>query len=128
MTAFEIRRAFSRIDLALFSAATWNPHLIHLAPDDAARDALPGVVVQSHFLPAALLAAIDQNPSPTGIPKIEGYRLTGISWRNRKPVLAGQEVLYAVRTADSGSIHWTGTVQGGIVAEGTFSLRSSSAE
>jgi acyl dehydratase len=122
MTEFEVRRAFSRIDLALFSAATWNPHLIHLAPDGAARDQLPGVVVQSHFLPAALLAAMDQNPSLMGVPKREGHRLTGISWRNRRPVLAGQEVLYAVRTADSGPIDWTGSVQGGVVAEGTFSF------
>jgi acyl dehydratase len=118
----EKRRTFSAVDLALFSAATWNPHLIHLDADAAKRDGLEGAVVQSHFVPAALLASLDDDPGAMRELQIDGGALHGVSWRNLGAILAGQEVTYRIERAGNGVVTWRAYVGDGIVAEGTLSF------
>jgi acyl dehydratase len=109
------RRTYSRVDLALFGAATWNPHLIHLSTEVAKEQGLPGVVVQSHFLPATLLAFIDARRLATDL------RLQTLSWRNRSPVVPGDEVVFTITDVDhNGIATWVATVAERVVADGTI--------
>ena len=122
-----VTRLFTPVDLALFSAATWNPHLIHLDSDAARRDGLPGVVAQSHFLPAALLAAVDD--ALGGAPAV----LTTVEWRNHAPVLAGAEARFELDPprASEGRAparEWRAIVDGQTVADGTLAFVVGSCE
>lgn len=120
MTAFRARRTFHPVDIALFSAATWNPHRIHLDEQSARADGLPGIVVQSHFVPAALLAALDGDRDARGRLGIGDRPLRAISWRNRRPVLAGETVLYEASAEDDepGSVTWRALVDGEVATDG----------
>lgn len=123
MTArLEHERTYSAVDLALFAAATWNPHLIHLRPEAAAADGLPGTVVQAHFLPATVLALLDA----TG--EYRAHALERISWRNRAPVVEGQPVRFVLEPEDGGVAAWTWTAHVGeqVAAEGEVRLRRGS--
>jgi hydroxyacyl-ACP dehydratase HTD2-like protein with hotdog domain len=107
---------FSPVDLALFAGATWNPHLIHLNPEFARASGLGDLVVQSHLVPARLLALLDQDGRLHGQP-----RLRAASWRNRAPILANQEIIYSVRGSyDGGGFEWQARVGDVTAATGNF--------
>lgn len=115
----EHERTYSAVDLALFAAATWNPHLIHLRPEAATADGLPGPVVQAHFLPATVLAVLDA----TG--EYGTHELERVSWRNRAPVVEGQPVRFVLEPEVGGVPAWTWTahVADHVAAEGEVRLR-----
>lgn len=119
MSRLEHERTYSAVDLALFAAATWNPHLIHLRPEAAKADGLPGTVTQAHFLPATVLAILD------GTGNYRTHELEGISWRNRAPVLEGQGVRFVLEPRNDATTAWTWTAHVGerVVAEGDVRLR-----
>jgi hydroxyacyl-ACP dehydratase HTD2-like protein with hotdog domain len=96
---------FSQVDLALFAAATWNPHLIHLNPAIARTSGLADVVVQSHLVPARLLTLLD------GEPAFAGTVLRQVAWRNRAPILPNQGVMYSVTPSQAdGTYDWEARV------------------
>ncbi len=110
-----VTRRFTEVDLALFAGATWNPHLIHLNPEVARASGLPGLVVQSHLVPAALLAALDERLA-SGRPI-----LRSVHWRNRAPVTANQDVVYSVSCPEAPTDYqWEARVGDTTVATGAF--------
>ncbi len=122
MTHASGQRLFTAVDLALFSAATWNPHLIHLDAAAAQQDGLPGVVVQSHFLPAAMLALLDA----TGAHRSDALR--GLTWRNRAPVLVDADVAFTIEESQGGTFTWEAKVGDLVAADGSVLLRPPSGD
>lgn len=109
----------THVDVALFSAATWNGHLIHLDKRQAVMDGLDEVVVQSHFLPALVLAQLDE--SLLGAAQFD---LTGVSWKNHAPLYIHEPALLIVEGSES-SVTWSisGTDDRATMASGSVALR-----
>jgi len=76
----------SHVQLARFSAATWNFHRIHIDPIAAAEEGLPGPVVQSTLFAELAWQAVRQWLSEAS------PELVCIEWRNNRPVSAGQTI------------------------------------
>jgi hydroxyacyl-ACP dehydratase HTD2-like protein with hotdog domain len=81
------RRVFSadEIDIFRFSAVTWNAHRIHFDERQARKEGLRGVAVQAHLQGAWLAQAARSVAGPAA-------RLSALSWSNRAPVIARDEV------------------------------------
>jgi hydroxyacyl-ACP dehydratase HTD2-like protein with hotdog domain len=84
-------RASSRLQLARFSAATWNSHHIHVDPVAARAEGLPDVVVQSTLFPE-LAASVARTWFGD-----QARQITRIAWRNRRPVVADQILTWTLR-------------------------------
>ena len=109
-------RRFSEVDLALFAGATRNPHLIHLNPDIARVNGLSDLVVQSHLVPAALLAYFDER-----LKLPNSAQLSKVSWQNRAPLSVNQHAEYSVSCLKDGQqFDWDVRVDRAIVASGSF--------
>ena len=76
----------TEVDLFRFSAVTWNAHRIHYDRARAQAEGLSDLVVQAHLQGAwfARLARSIAGPSA---------RLREVSWSNKAPVLAGEQVV-----------------------------------
>jgi hydroxyacyl-ACP dehydratase HTD2-like protein with hotdog domain len=75
----------NEIDLFRFSAVTWNAHRIHYDRAQAEADGLGGLPVQAH-LHGAWLAQVARSVGGSSA------RLRSLSWANRAPVYAGDQV------------------------------------
>lgn len=78
----------SPLQLARFSAATWNFHRIHLDPVAASEDGLPGPVVQSTLFAELAWQAVRHWLTASD------PRLVSVQWRNLRPVTAGQTITW----------------------------------
>jgi hydroxyacyl-ACP dehydratase HTD2-like protein with hotdog domain len=79
-------RAPDRLQLFLFSAATWNTHRIHTDPDYAAAEGYPDVLVQSHLHACFVMRALRDAVEPAG------GRVVRFAWQNRHPAVPGDRL------------------------------------
>jgi hydroxyacyl-ACP dehydratase HTD2-like protein with hotdog domain len=79
-------RAPDRLQLFLFSAATWNTHRIHTDPGYAATEGYSDVLVQSHLHACFLMDALRRAVVP------EGGRVVRFGWQNRHPAVPGDRL------------------------------------
>ena len=78
-----LQRTPDRLQLFVFSAATWNTHRIHTDPDYAAREGYPDVLVQSHLHACFLMRSLRDAVVP------EGGRIVRFAWQNRHFAVPG---------------------------------------
>ncbi len=78
-----IRNA-SRVQLFLYSAATWNPHRIHYDIDYARFEGHPDVIVHGPLQGAWLSQYVTDWAGPAG-------RILNLSWQNRASALPEQD-------------------------------------
>lgn len=78
-----VRRA-GRVQLFLYSAATWNPHRIHYDADYARFEGHPDVIVHGPLQGAWLSQYVTDWAGPAG-------RIVGLSWQNRASALPDQD-------------------------------------
>ncbi len=78
-----IRNA-SRVQLFLYSAATWNPHRIHYDVDYARFEGHPDVIVHGPLQGAWLSQYVTDWAGPAG-------RILNLSWQNRASALPEQD-------------------------------------
>jgi hydroxyacyl-ACP dehydratase HTD2-like protein with hotdog domain len=79
----ELVRVPDRLQLFLFSAATWNTHRIHIDPAYAAEEGYPDVLVQSHLHACFLMEALRRGIAG------EGGRIIRFAWQNRRFAVPG---------------------------------------
>ena len=77
-------RNASRVQLFLYSAATWNPHRIHYDVDYARFEGHPDVIVHGPLQGAWLSQYVTDWAGPAG-------RILGLSWQNRASALPEQD-------------------------------------
>jgi hydroxyacyl-ACP dehydratase HTD2-like protein with hotdog domain len=74
-----------RLQLFLFSAATWNSHRIHHDPGYAAQEGYPDVLVQSHLHACFLMEAVRSSVGEDG-------RIVRFGWQNRRFAVPGDRL------------------------------------
>lgn len=74
------------IQLFMFSAITWNRHLIHYNPEYARHDALPDAAVHRALIGNYLAQLLNDWLG-------EGGKLTKVEWKVRAPVVAGDRLI-----------------------------------
>ena len=77
-------RNASRVQLFLYSAATWNPHRIHYDVDYARTEGLPDAIVHGPLQGAWLSQYVTDWAGPAG-------RILKLSWQNRASALPEQD-------------------------------------
>ena len=83
-------RNASRVQLFLYSAATWNPHRIHYDVDYARFEGHPDVIVHGPLQGAWLSQYVTDWAGPEG-------RILGLSWQNRASALPEQDYRFRGR-------------------------------
>ena len=114
-------RNASRVQLFLYSAATWNPHRIHYDVDYARFEGHPDVIVHGPLQGAWLSQYVTDWAGPAG-------RIVSLSWQNRASALP--ETDYELRglvteiSDDVVSLRvWEQTVEGVVLMPGEASVR-----
>ena len=114
-------RNASRVQLFLYSAATWNPHRIHYDADYARFEGHPDVIVHGPLQGAWLSQYVTDWAGPAG-------RILSLSWQNRASALT--ETDYAFRgvvTKIDGDVVslrvWEQSVDGAVLMPGEASVR-----
>lgn len=77
-------RNASRVELFLYSAATWNPHRIHYDAEYARFEGHPDVIVHGPLQGAWLSQYVTDWAGPEG-------RILGLSWQNRASAVPEQD-------------------------------------
>lgn len=85
-------RNASRVQLFLYSAATWNPHRIHYDAAYAQTEGLPDVVVHGPLQGAWLCQYVTDWAGPLG-------RVVHLSWQNRASALPDRDYEFHGRVA-----------------------------
>ena len=83
-------RNASRVQLFLYSAATWNPHRIHYDVDYARFEGHPDVIVHGPLQGAWLSQYVTDWAGPAG-------RLVALSWQNRASAVPEQDCTFKGR-------------------------------
>jgi hydroxyacyl-ACP dehydratase HTD2-like protein with hotdog domain len=86
----------TRLQLFMFSAATWNAHRIHYDPDHARDEGYPDILVQSHLHASFLLQALRHTVGPEA-------RITRFAFDNRAFALPGERLTCRGSLVSSGS-------------------------
>jgi hydroxyacyl-ACP dehydratase HTD2-like protein with hotdog domain len=114
-------RNASRVQLFLYSAATWNPHRIHYDVDYARIEGHPDVIVHGPLQGAWLSQYVTDWAGPQG-------RILGLSWQNRASALPEQD--YEMRgrvTAVDGDVVsldvWEQSPDGAVLMPGQAQVR-----
>ena len=79
-----VLRHASRVQLFLYSAATWNPHRIHYDVDYARFEGHPDVIVHGPLQGAWLSQYVTEWAGPAG-------RMRSLQWQNRASALPEQD-------------------------------------
>ena len=115
-------RNASRVQLFLYSAATWNPHRIHYDIDYARVEGHPDVIVHGPLQGAWLSQYVTDWAGPAG-------RIVGLSWQNRASALPEQDYEFrgrvAVVDAESGIVSlevWEQGADGAVLMPGTATV------
>ena len=114
-------RIASRVQLFLYSAATWNPHRIHYDAEYARTEGHPDVIVHGPLQGAWLSQYVTDWAGPAG-------RIVGLSWQNRASALPETDYEFrGVVTAVDGDVVslrvWEQTVAGDVLMPGEASVR-----
>ena len=109
-------RNASRVQLFLYSAATWNPHRIHYDADYARFEGHPDVIVHGPLQGAWLSQYVTDWAGPAG-------RILGLSWQNRATALpeTDYELRGVVAAVDDDVVSlrvWEQTVAGDVLMPG----------
>ena len=115
-----VRRA-SRVQLFLYSAATWNPHRIHYDADYARLEGHPDVIVHGPLQGAWLSQYVSDWAGPRG-------RLLELSWQNRASAVPETDYeFHGVVTAVDGDVVsldvWEQTMDGAVIMPGKAKAR-----
>lgn len=110
-----IRNA-SRVQLFLYSAATWNPHRIHYDAEYARTEGHPDVIVHGPLQGAWLTQYLTDWLGPKG-------RLEQLSWQNRGSALPESDLTFGgrVTAVDGDRVEldvWEQTADGTVVMPG----------
>ena len=114
-------RNASRVQLFLYSAATWNPHRIHYDTDYARFEGHPDVIVHGPLQGAWLSQYVTDWAGPLG-------RLVHLSWQNRASALAECDYEFHGRVTsvvgDLVSLNvWEQTADGTVIMPGEAEVR-----
>ncbi|MDH4078173.1 MAG: MaoC/PaaZ C-terminal domain-containing protein [Acidimicrobiia bacterium] len=114
-------RNASRVQLFLYSAATWNPHRIHYDVDYARFEGHPDVIVHGPLQGAWLSQYVTDWAGPRG-------RILGLSWQNRASALPELDYEFRGRvTAVDGDVVslevWEQTPEGAVLMPGQATVR-----
>jgi hydroxyacyl-ACP dehydratase HTD2-like protein with hotdog domain len=115
-----IRNA-SRVQLFLYSAATWNPHRIHYDVDYARFEGHSDIIVHGPLQGAWLSQYVTDWAGPAG-------RLLNLSWRNRASALPETDYRFRGRVTaidgDTVSLDvWEETLDGAVLMPGQAVVR-----
>lgn len=110
-----IRNA-SRVQLFLYSAATWNPHRIHYDVDYARFEGHPDVIVHGPLQGAWLSQYVTDWAGPAG-------RILNLSWQNRASALPEQDYEFrgTVKAVEGNVVTldvWEQTTEGVVIMPG----------
>jgi hydroxyacyl-ACP dehydratase HTD2-like protein with hotdog domain len=110
-----VRKA-SRVQLFLYSAATWNPHRIHYDVDYARFEGHPDVIVHGPLQGAWLSQYVTDWAGPQG-------RMVSLAWQNRASALPEKDYEFRGRvTAIDGDLVtlevWEQNMEGAIIMPG----------
>ena len=114
-------RNASRVQLFLYSAATWNPHRIHYDADYARYEGHPDVIVHGPLQGAWLSQYVTDWAGPLG-------RILNLSWQNRASALPETDYEFrgTVESIDDDVISlrvWEQTLDGAILMPGEAKVR-----
>lgn len=114
-------RNASRVQLFMYSAATWNPHRIHYDVDYARFEGHPDVIVHGPLQGAWLSQYVTDWAGPQG-------RILGLSWQNRASALPELDYEFRGRvTAIDGDVVsldvWEQTPEGAVLMPGQATVR-----
>jgi len=114
-------RNASRVQLFLYSAATWNPHRIHYDVDYARFEGHPDVIVHGPLQGAWLGQYVTDWAGPQG-------RILSLSWQNRASALPELDYEFRGRvTAVEGDVVsldvWEQTPEGAVLMPGQATVR-----
>jgi len=114
-------RNASRVQLFMYSAATWNPHRIHYDVDYARFEGHPDVIVHGPLQGAWLSQYVTDWAGPQG-------RILGLSWQNRASALPELDYEFRGRvTAIEGDVVsldvWEQTPEGAVLMPGQATVR-----
>lgn len=114
-------RNASRVQLFLYSAATWNPHRIHYDVDYARFEGHPDVIVHGPLQGAWLSQYVTDWAGPAG-------RLLNLSWQNRASALPEQDYRFRGRVTaidgDEVSLEvWEEAMDGAVLMPGQARVR-----
>lgn len=114
-------RNASRVQLFLYSAATWNPHRIHYDVDYARFEGHPDVIVHGPLQGAWLSQYVTDWAGPQG-------RILSLSWQNRASALPELDYEFRGRiTAVEGDVVsldvWEQTPGGAVLMPGQATVR-----
>lgn len=114
-------RNASRVQLFLYSAATWNPHRIHYDVDYARFEGHPDVIVHGPLQGAWLSQYVTDWAGPQG-------RILSLSWQNRASALPELDYEFRGRvTAVEGDVVslevWEQTPDGAVLMPGQATVR-----
>ncbi|MEZ5231205.1 MAG: acyl dehydratase [Acidimicrobiia bacterium] len=109
-------RNASRVQLFLYSAATWNPHRIHYDPDYAQLEGHPDIIVHGPLQGAWLSQYVTDWAGPAG-------RMTGLRWQNRASALPERDYEFhgRVRAVEGSTVTldvWEQTPDGQVLMPG----------
>ena len=114
-------RNASRVQLFLYSAATWNPHRIHYDADYARLEGHPDIIVHGPLQGAWLSQYVTDWAGPAG-------RIVSLSWQNRASALPETDYeLHGVVTETDGDVVslrvWEQSVEGVVLMPGEACVR-----
>lgn len=114
-------RSASRVQLFLYSAATWNPHRIHYDADYARFEGHPDVIVHGPLQGAWLSQYVTDWAGPAG-------RILALSWQNRASAVPETDYEFrGVVTAVEGDVIalrvWEQSSAGDVLMPGEARLR-----
>lgn len=114
-------RNASRVQLFLYSAATWNPHRIHYDTDYARFEGHADIIVHGPLQGGWLTQYLTDWAGPLG-------RLVSVAWQNRASALPEQDYEFHGRvTGVDGDVVqlevWEQTPDGKVLMPGTASVR-----
>ena len=114
-------RTASRVQLFLYSAATWNPHRIHYDVDYARFEGHPDVIVHGPLQGAWLSQYVTDWAGPAG-------RIEALSWQNRASALpeVGYHFGGRVTAIDGERVSleaWERTEEGQVLMPGAAQVR-----
>lgn len=114
-------RNAGRVQLFLYSAATWNPHRIHYDVDYARFEGHPDVIVHGPLQGAWLSQYVTDWAGPAG-------RITALSWQNRASALPDTDYEFhgevTAIDADTVSLRvWEQTLAGDVLMPGEAAVR-----
>ena len=113
-------RVASRVQLFLYSAATWNPHRIHYDAEYARLEGHPDVIVHGPLQGAWLSQYVTDWAGPAG-------RLVHLSWQNRASALPEHAYEFHGRVTSSagGLVHldvWEQSPDGQVLMPGSATV------